>query len=215
MMRINLPITDEQIESLKVGDIVSLNGIILTARDRAHKYFIENFIQLEQPLKSEYELHDKLQQDLRGGAIYHCGPVVRKKDRDGRWQFVAAGPTTSIREEPYQSQVIKHFDLKAVIGKGGMGEKTLAACKENKAVYLHAIGGAASLIAHSVKEVIDVYKIEFGIPEAIWKIRVEDFQATVTMDAHGNSLHKQVKKRSARFFDNFILDGKVSASQIS
>lgn len=202
MIRLDLPITDEQIEDLTVGDLVSLNGIILTARDHAHKYFMENFIATEQVPQSEVELHDKLLSDLRGGAIYHCGPVVRKKDQ--KWKFIAAGPTTSIREEPYQSQVIKHFGLKAVIGKGGMGEKTLAACKENKAVYLHAIGGAATLIAYSVKEVLDVYKIEFGIPEAIWKIRVEDFQVTVTLDAHGNSLHAQIKKGSAEVFDNLI-----------
>ena len=202
MINLNLPITEGQIDSLKVGDFVSLNGIILTARDRAHKYFIENFIEVEQVLRSEVELHDKLLRDLRDGAIYHCGPVVKKEN--GEWKFIAAGPTTSIREEPYQSQVIKHFGLKAVIGKGGMREKTVAACKENKAVYLHAIGGAASLIAHSVKEVLDVYKIEFGIPEAIWKIRVEDFQATVTLDAHGNSLHKQVEERSAKVFDDLI-----------
>lgn len=202
MISLNFPITDEQIESLKVGDLVSLNGIILTARDRAHKYFIENFIESEQVPQSEAELHDKLLSVLRGGAIYHCGPVVKKEN--GKWKFIAAGPTTSIREEPYQSQVIKHFGLKAVIGKGGMGEKTLAACKENSAVYLHAIGGAASLIAESVKEVLDVYKMEFGIPEAIWKIRVEDFQATVTLDAHCNSLHKQIERESAVVFDNLI-----------
>jgi fumarate hydratase class I len=127
---------------------------------------MENFIEVEQIPRSEVELHNKLLKELRGGAIYHCGPVVGKGN--GKWKFLAAGPTTSIREEPYQSQVIKHFGLKAVIGKGGMGEKTLASCKENKAVYLHAVGGAASLIAYSVKEVLDVYKIEFGIPEAIW-----------------------------------------------
>ena len=206
MIELNLPVTNEQIENLKIGDLVSLNGIILTARDRAHKYFMENFIEVEQVPQSEAELHKQLLRDLRGGAIYHCGPVVREED--GKWKFVAAGPTTSIREEPYQSQVIRHFGLKAVIGKGGMGEKTLAACKKYKTVYIHAIGGAASLIAHSVKEVLDVYKIEFGIPEAIWKIRVEDFQATVTMDAHGNSLHKQVEEESAKVFNNLTFGQK-------
>jgi len=196
MIKLEIPITDEQIDNLQVGDIVNLNGIILTARDRAHKYFMENFIQVEHIPESEIILHEKLIQELKCGAIYHCGPVVKKENN--KWKFIAAGPTTSIREEPYQSQVIRHFGLKAVIGKGGMLEKTLAACKENKAVYLHAIGGAASLIAASVKEVLDVYKIEFGIPEAIWKIRVENFRSTVTLDAHGNSLHKEIEHISAK-----------------
>lgn len=202
MIELNLPTTDSQIDKLKVGDVVSLNGVIFTARDRVHKYFIENFIEVEQIPETEVKLHSILLKELRSGAIYHCGPVVSKEN--GKWKFIAAGPTTSIREEPYQSQVIEYFGLKAIIGKGGMGDKTLAACKENKTVYLHAIGGAASLIAYSVKEVLDVYKIEFGIPEAIWKIRVENFQATVTIDVHGNSLHKKIQTTSAEVLNSLI-----------
>ena len=130
--------------------------------------------------------------------IYHCGPVV-SQDATGRWRFVAAGPTTSIREEPYEADVIAHFGVRAVIGKGGMGPKTLAACREHGAVYLHAVGGAATLIASSVKEVLTVFKKdEFGVPEAFWVVRVEGFPAVVTMDAHGQSLHETMFEGSRR-----------------
>jgi len=132
---------------------------------------------------------------LTEGVIYHCGPVVQKKE--DVWTFLAAGPTTSIREEPYQAAVIEHFKLRAVIGKGGMGLRTLQACQDFGAVYLHAIGGAATLIARSVKEVITVYKYEFGVPEAFWIIRVEDFPVVVTMDSHGSSLHEQIMLQSS------------------
>ena len=119
-----------------------------------------------------------------------------KQHEDGHWSFVAAGPTTSIREEVYQPEVIDHFNLKGVIGKGGMGPNTLKACQEQPAVYFHAIGGAASLIAQSVKEVVTVHKMEFGVPEAMWVIRVEDFPVVVTMDSHGQSIHQQVETQS-------------------
>jgi fumarate hydratase class I len=122
----------------------------------------------------------------------------------GEYRFVAAGPTTSTREEPYQAEVMQHFNLKAVIGKGGMGAKTSEACQQVPGVYLHAIGGAASLIAQSVKNVIGVHKLEFGVPEAIWVIEVEDFPAVVTMDAHGGSLHVEVDTRSKEVFQNLL-----------
>jgi fumarate hydratase subunit beta len=191
---LNLPISEEQIRSLRVGDTVSLNGIIYTARDAAHKYMVESFIQGETPA-TETDMLAELEQGLQDGVIYHCGPVVRK-DEQGKWQFVAAGPTTSIREEPYEYQVIERFGVRAVIGKGGMADKTLQACQDHGAVYLHAIGGAASLIARSVVEVVDLFKEDFGLPEAFWKIRVEDFQCVVTMDSHGGSLHKEVEALS-------------------
>ncbi len=128
--------------------------------------------------------------------MYHCGPVVSRDDA-GRWHFVSAGPTTSIREEPYEADVIRYFGLRAVIGKGGMGPKTLAGCRQYGAVYLHAIGGAATLIASYVKEVVAVYKKEeLGVPEAFWVVRVEGFPAVVTMDAHGQSLHEQMYEES-------------------
>ena len=194
MHRLTIPIPDDEIRALHVGDTVYLNGIIVTGRDAAHKFMIENFIR--QPVSPDQEeLHTELKRLLDGGVIYHCGPVVKQHD-DGSWSFVAAGPTTSIREEVYQSEVIAHFNLKGVIGKGGMGPNTLRACQEQPAVYIHAIGGAASLIAESVKEVITVHKMEFGVPEAMWVIRVEDFPAVVTMDSHGQSIHEQVKAQS-------------------
>ena len=191
-----MPLCDEDIEKLHVGDLVRLTGIMVTARDAAHKYMIETFIRREDPVPaSERELYADLKRWLKGSFIYHCGPVVRQ-DESARWHFVAAGPTTSIREEPYQAEVIEHFGLKGVIGKGGMGAKTLQSCQDHKAVYLHAIGGAASLIADSVKEVVTVAKMEFGVPEAFWVIRVENFPAVVTMDSYGQSIHAGVEAES-------------------
>ncbi len=202
MRKLTVPISDEEIRSLKVGDTVFLNGVIMTGRDAAHKFMIEHFIKSE-PQPDEVELYEELKNILDGSVIYHCGPVV-KQHEDGSYSFVAAGPTTSIREEVYQADVIKHFNLKGVIGKGGMGANTLKACQEQPAVYLHAIGGAASLIAQAVKEVIKVNKLEFGVPEAMWVIRVEDFPVVVTMDSHGESIHEQVEARSKEKFAELI-----------
>jgi len=192
--KLTVPISERQIRALKIGDSVLLSGVIFTGRDAAHKYMVESFIKGRCP-DSERQLYELLKKGLAGGVIYHCGPVVKKRP-DGKYEFVAAGPTTSIREEPYEADVIKHFGLRAVIGKGGMGEKTLAACQQFGAVYLHAIGGAATLIAESCKEVVAVHKLEFGVPEAFWEIRVEDFPCVVTMDSHGQSLHEQVRQSS-------------------
>jgi len=183
MTKLTTPVNEATIRSLKVGDEVLLSGTIFTGRDAVHKY-----------------LHDggKLppEVDLKNGVLYHCGPVVIK-DEQGDWKCVAAGPTTSIREEPYQWQVIRDLGLRGVIGKGGMGEKTLKACQEHGCVYLHAIGGAAQVLAECIKKVNGVYMMEeFGAPEAIWEFQVEDFPAVVTIDSHGGSLHKQVMAES-------------------
>jgi len=194
MPSLTVPISDDEIRALHVGDTVFLNGIIVLGRDAAHKFMVENFIRNPVPA-AETELYADLKRLLAGGVIYHCGPVVKKRE-DGTYSFVAAGPTTSIREEVYEPEVIEHFNLKGVIGKGGMGPNTLKACQEQPAVYFHAIGGAASLIAQSVKEVVTVHKLEFGVPEAMWVIRVEDFPVVVTMDSHGQSIHDQVEARS-------------------
>ena len=202
MLRLTTPIPDEEIRALKVGDTVFLNGVIVTGRDAAHKFMIEQFIRRE-AAPDEVLLYQDLKQLLAGGVIYHCGPVV-KTHEDGSYSFVAAGPTTSIREEVYQPEVIAHFNLKGVIGKGGMGANTLKACREQPAVYFHAIGGAASLIAQAVKEVIKVHKLEFGVPEAMWVIRVKDFPAVVTMDSHGESIHEQVEAQSREKFAQLI-----------
>jgi fumarate hydratase class I len=169
------PLSEEQMRSLKVGDVVILNGEMFTGRDSVHAYLMKN----SPPV------------DLRGAVLYHCGPVMLKEGGD--WVVKAAGPTTSIREEPYQADVIKRYGVRAVVGKGGMGPKTLAALKEFGAVYLNAIGGAAQFYARSVDNVLGVHLMEFGIPEAMWHLRVNSFVAIVTMDAHGNSLHADVE----------------------
>ncbi len=193
---LQIPIDEAAVRALHVGDQVRLDGIVVTARDTAHKYFMDQFIRSAGVAAGEKELYTELKRLLHGGVLYHCGPVVHREP-DGRWRFVSAGPTTSIREEPYEADVIACFGLRAVIGKGGMGPKTLAACREHGAVYLHAVGGAATLIANSVEEVSAVYKIEeFGLPEALWVIRVRDFPAVVTMDAHGQSLHEKIAQAS-------------------
>ncbi|MGQ9708953.1 MAG: FumA C-terminus/TtdB family hydratase beta subunit [Anaerolineae bacterium] len=195
-VHLTVPISEEDVRSLRVGDTVYLSGVIITGRDTAHKYMVETFIHSAAVPESERALYDELRRLLAGSAIYHCGPVVRQRE-DGRWEFVAAGPTTSIREEPYQADVIAHFGLRGVIGKGGMGPRTLQACQEYGAVYLHAVGGAAALIADTVKEVLTVYKKdEFGVPEAFWVIRVENLPLVVTMDSHGRSIHEGVRRVS-------------------
>jgi fumarate hydratase class I len=179
MTQLTTPISEATIRSLKVGDEVLITGTLFTGRDAVHKYLHEGGT-----LPPEVNLRD--------GVLYHCGPVVIK-DPQGEWKCVAAGPTTSIREEPYQWQVIRDFGLRGVIGKGGMGDKTLQACQEHGCTYLHAIGGAAQVLAECITKVRGVYLMEqFGAPEAIWEFEVKEFPAVVTIDAHGGSLHKQV-----------------------
>ncbi len=196
MLKLNIPIEDEAIRSLQMGEPVALSGVMLTGRDAVHKWMIDTFIkQTRAPEGDDLEVYEAIKPLLAGGVIYHCGPVVAGLDT-GAYEFVAAGPTTSIREEPYQGDVMQHFNIKGVIGKGGMGAKTLAACQEVPGVYLHAVGGAASLIAQSVQRVRGVYKLDFGVPEAMWVIEVKDFPVVVTMDAHGNSLHADVEAKS-------------------
>jgi fumarate hydratase class I len=193
---LSIPISDEEVRALHVGDTVRLSGVMVTGRDTAHKYMIENFIRTDEVPESEQPLHEELKRLLRESVIYHCGPVVRQRG-DGTWEFVAAGPTTSIREEVYEPEVIEYFRLRGVIGKGGMGPNTLRACQEYGAAYFHAVGGAASLIAAAVKEVVAVHRKDaFGVPEAFWVIRVEDFPVVVTMDTHGRSIHDDVEVAS-------------------
>lgn len=178
-VELHTPITEEQVRELQVGDIVILNGPIYTGRDAIHKHLMDH----DAPV------------DLNGSVIYHCGPVMLK-DKEGNWHVKAAGPTTSIREEPYQGDIIKKFGIRAIIGKGGMGRKTLQALKEHGAVYLNAIGGAAQYYADCITSVDGVDFLEFGVPEAMWHLKVKGFAAIVTMDAHGNSLHEDVDKTS-------------------
>jgi fumarate hydratase class I len=204
MQKVNLPISDDVVRGLKVGDSVALNGVIVTGRDAAHKWMIDTFIKKNrQPQGDDQEVYDAILSILDGGVIYHCGPVVAGLE-SREYRFVAAGPTTSTREEPYQGDVMRHFNVKAVIGKGGMGPKTLAACQEVPGTYLHAIGGAASLIAQSVTRVLGVHKLNFGVPEAMWVIEVKDFPAVVTMDSHGNSLHARIEQHSKMVLDELL-----------
>ena len=179
------PLAEEQVRALKVGDVVLLNGLLYTGRDVVHHHLMTH----DAPV------------DLQGAALYHCGPVALKEG--DTWRMNAAGPTTSSREEPYQAEVIRKFGLRAVIGKGGMGPKTLAALQEYGAVYLNAIGGAAQYYAKCITKVEGVDLLEFGIPEAMWHLRVKDFPAIVTMDAGGNSLHAEIDKLSAERLSHF------------
>jgi fumarate hydratase class I len=179
MTELTFPFTEEKIRALRVREAVEITGVVFTGRDAMHKYLHEGG-----PLPPEVNLKD--------GLLYHCGPVVIRDDA-GNWKVTAAGPTTSIREEPYQAQIIRDFGLRGVIGKGGMADKTLAACKEFGCVYLHAVGGAAQVLAECIRTVRGVYmKEQFGAPEAIWEFEIEKFPAVVTMDAHGNSLHDEI-----------------------
>ncbi len=183
MIALTTPISEATIRSLKVGDEVLISGVVFTGRDAVHKYLHEGGAL--PPGVS-----------LQGGIIYHCGPVMMKQP-DGSYVCTAAGPTTSIREEPYQGQIIHDFGVRAVIGKGGMGDRTAEACKDDGCVYLHAIGGAAQVLAECVKKVRNVYFAEeFGSPEAIWELEVVDFPAVVTIDAHGHSLHREIMAAS-------------------
>jgi fumarate hydratase, class I len=178
-VRLRAPITDEQVRALKVGDVVLVSGRMFTGRDAVHAHLMKH----DPPV------------DLRGGVLYHCGPVVAKTG-DGNWRVTAAGPTTSIREEPYQADILKRYGVRVVIGKGGMGAKTLAGLKESGAVYLNAVGGAAQFYARCIDRVAGVSLMEFGTPEAMWHLDVTEFPAIVTMDAHGNSLHRDIEQAS-------------------
>ena len=183
MAELKLPVDESAIRGLKVGDFVELSGRMITGRDAAHKWLLEAFREDVAPF-------------LKDTVIYHCGPVVGKQD-DGSYKFVAAGPTTSIREEPYQADVIGRYGLRGVIGKGGMGAKTLAGLKTHGAVYLHAVGGAAQVLARAIPRVERVFMLdEFGVPEALWVIEVDHFPVMVTMDSHGGSLHDEVEAQS-------------------
>jgi fumarate hydratase subunit beta len=181
MIKLTAPFDESKVRALKVGDMVLISGLIYTGRDAVHKWLSEG---------------NSPPMDLKNGMIYHCGPVILRKK--GKWVVTAAGPTTSIREEPYQAGVIEKFQLRGVIGKGGMGEKTRLACQKFGCVYFHAVGGAAQVLAESIEEVPGVFGLEeFGSPEAMWHLMVKDFPVVVTIDAHGNSLHKDIEAQSS------------------
>ncbi|MFA6619022.1 MAG: FumA C-terminus/TtdB family hydratase beta subunit [Candidatus Neomarinimicrobiota bacterium] len=186
---LTLPLTNEEIRRLKIGDTVLLSGIIVTARDMAHSWLLE-------------EKREELSELLRNSAIYHCGPIMLKEE--GKWICKAAGPTTSIREEAYMAEILQEYGISAVIGKGGMGERTAKALQEFSAVYLSAVGGAAVLLADHIESVEAVYQLEeFGVPEALWVLKIKAMPLIVSMDSHGNSLHKNVLEKSC-----FVLNNK-------
>lgn len=190
MNKIASPAEPKSIRNLRIGDRVSISGIIVTGRDEAHKYLIAN-------------KDDNIANLLKDSFIYHCGPIVRKSGKE--YEIVSCGPTTSIREEPYQAKIIKDYGVKGIIGKGGMGVKTLEALKECGAVYLQATGGAAALLAKSIDKVIGVHFLdEFGVPEAMWVLSVKDFPAIVTMDSHGGSLHEKVYDESFKNYKRIM-----------
>ena len=205
MTRLDYPFTEDAIRALKAGDAVSVNGRIWTGRDRFHKHFADG---------------GKLPVDFRNGALFHCGPVVVRMENEkwrmenekrgmgngGEWKVVAAGPTTSVRENPYEPDFIKATGVRLIIGKGGMDEHTLAACKKHGAVYLQAVGGAAALAAAAVKRVSNVYFLEeFGAAEACWEFEMEDFPCIVAMDSHGVSLFDRVRTTSQMRFAKLCL----------
>jgi fumarate hydratase class I len=179
LKRITSPLSPDVTRELSIGDMVSLSGRIVTGRDQVHKYLASGGIP---PI------------DLQGLVIYHCGPVVIEED--GQWRITAAGPTTSMREEPYEADIIERFRPGAIMGKGGMGEKTRAAFKAHGCIYLHAIGGAAQYLAGRITRVEAVYLQEFGQPESLWVLSVQDLPALVTMDSQGKSLHRDIQERS-------------------
>jgi fumarate hydratase, class I len=187
LKHISSPIKPSVISSLSVGDMVSLSGRIVTGRDQVHKYLAAG---------------GKAPINLEGLVIYHCGPVVIQEN--GKWKIVAAGPTTSIREEPYEADIISRFKPGAVMGKGGMGEKTLKAMAEHTCMYLHVTGGAAQYLADCIVEVEGMYLGEFGQPEAMWVLTVKDLPALVTMDVHGRSLHRNIMDASSKRLEELI-----------
>lgn len=188
MKRLDYPFKKEDVRDLKVGDMVLISGKLFTGRDAVH-----------------HRIHNgtKPPVNLENQIIYHCGPVVIE-NKDGTYEVKAAGPTTSIREEPYQWEVMRDYGIVGVIGKGGMGPKTLKGCQEYGCVYMHAIGGAAQVLAEKIKSVDNVYWRDLGSPEAIWELTVEDFPVVITMDSHGNSLHKEIDESSGNILKGLL-----------
>ena len=181
--KLKTPISEEDVRKLKVNDVIYITGTMFTARDSAHK----RALQFHKDGKT-------LPIDLQGLAVFHCGPIVKKKN--DKWIIVAAGPTTSTRMDMFEDEFIKNFKVRVVIGKGGMGKKTTEAMKQYGAVYGAFTGGAAVLAAKAVKNVKNVEWFDLGMPEAMWILEVEDFgPLTVAIDAHGNNLFEDVQKR--------------------
>ncbi len=181
--KLTTPLGEEAVRALRIGDTVKLSGSIFTARDRAHKYLVEE------------AAPDALEFNLAGGVLYHCGPLVRRTAEG--FELVVAGPTTSNRMNPYEPEVIAGYGIRAIIGKGGMDDRTLEALGRHGCVYLSAVSGAAVVLARYVKRIVNVYKLEeFGMPECFWEFEVGEMSTIVTMDTRGESIHKQVERAS-------------------
>ena len=182
MKELTYPFDEKAVRALKAGDAVSITGRIYTGRDKFHKFFADG---------------GKPPVDFRDGALYHCGPVMVRA-ADG-WTVKAAGPTTSVRENPYEPDFIARSGVRVIIGKGGMDARTLEAMKRCGCVYVQAVGGAAAVSAAAVRRVAGVSLLDaFGAAEAVWHLDVEDFRGVVAMDAHGRSLFAEVAAESAR-----------------
>lgn len=201
IVQINAPIDEDEIRKLRAGDLVEINGVVVTGRDMAHTFMYNRLIK-NKPGCEDQDVYLRLKERLKGSFIYHCGPIVSKED--GHYEIIAAGPTTSIREEPYQAEIIKAFKVKGIIGKGGMGAATLRALCSCGAVYFQAVGGAGVLYASAVEKVIDVYKLSFGMPEAMWVLLLRKFPAVVTMDSQGTSLHAEILELSKNKLEKLI-----------
>ncbi len=187
-VELNLPLSARDVRGLKAGDIVTLTGRIVTGRDMVHRYLAE-----KRPPKNEIPF------ELSGAVLYHCGPVMKKSEEG--YRAVSAGPTTSMRVEMYEAQIIREYDLRGIMGKGGMGGATRNALKEYGCVYLHTMGGAAVYLADRIRKVSGVWKLdEFGPTEAMWLFEVVGFPAIVTMDCQGNDIHGKVEEESFRRF---------------
>ena len=173
------PIRDEDLEDLKIGDVVYLTGRLVTCRDVAHRRLIEQGREL--PV------------NLEGGAIFHAGPIVRKIE-DGKYEMVSIGPTTSMRMEKFEREFIQKTGVKLIVGKGGMGPETAAGCKEYKAVHAIFPGGCAVLAATKVEEIEGAEWLDLGMPETLWINRVKVFgPLIISIDTKGNNLIQQNK----------------------
>jgi len=183
--KLKTPISETEARNLKVNDVLYITGTVVTARDQAHKRALE-YAKQGKPLPVK----------LEGLALFHCGPVMRKQGE--QWVAVAAGPTTSTRLEPFETELIEKFKIRVVIGKGGMGEKTANAMAKYGAVYCAFTGGTAVLAAKAIKRVKSVEWLDLGAPEAMWVFEVSEFgPLLVAIDSHGNNLFKDVADKAS------------------
>ncbi len=178
-MELRLPLENRSVlQTLRVGDIVYLSGVVATMRDLGHRRALST---------------GSTPVDLRNWGIMHAGPVVRREGDS--WRIVSIGPTTSRRMDAYVYELVKRFGVAVIVGKGGMGPNARRACRELGAVYLELVGGTASLITKSIKRVVEVHWLDLGVPEAMWILEIEKMgPCIVAIDTHGNDIHESVEK---------------------